>query len=62
MPYKDIDARRRVSRENNSRRRDEHRRLGLCIECGEPSPEHLRCEGCRAFYAAQARSRRSKSS
>jgi len=33
----------------------QRRALGLCGECGAPSPEHYRCPNCRAYVAERKR-------
>lgn len=40
---------RRLQKANNQTKRNEQRRKqGLCVRCGEPSPDHWECDACRA--------------
>ena len=34
--------------ERAKRRREARKAAGLCIDCERPSPDHVRCVGCRA--------------
>lgn len=40
---------------HNAHRRQDLRRLGLCVDCASPSPFHYRCAECRAIGAAKVR-------
>lgn len=59
MQHQELEKRRARNRERSQMLRERRRAAGLCLACGKPTADHVRCPACHeAMLARQRRKRR----